>query len=126
MYYVYIAIFSALGGMSRYGISLLINANNFPIATLVVNLLGSFLLAIIMQYFAENVDVPPQLIAGLGTGFVGSFTTFSSFSVENIHLLMNGQYFLAISYIVVSLCGGLLFAGVGYKVSWILVKRRGL
>ncbi|WP_239255700.1 fluoride efflux transporter CrcB [Listeria ilorinensis] len=117
MFYLYVGVFSALGGMSRYAISLILPATTFPIATLTVNLLGCFLLAIVNQMLAENEKIPAALIAGMGTGFVGAFTTFSSFSVDNIRLLTAGHYGIAISYMVISMVGGLLMVQLGYKVA---------
>ncbi|WP_099221550.1 fluoride efflux transporter CrcB [Listeria costaricensis] len=117
MFYLYVGVFSALGGMSRYAISLILPAATFPAATLTVNLLGCFLLAIVNQILAENEKIPAALVAGMGTGFVGAFTTFSTFSVDNIRLLMAGHYGTAISYMLISLIGGLLMAALGYLVA---------
>ncbi|WP_167629894.1 fluoride efflux transporter CrcB [Listeria valentina] len=117
MYLLYIAIFSALGGMARYGVSLILPSDTFPLATLAVNLLGCFLLALITQSFAKHTRFSQEMITAMGTGFVGSFTTFSSFSVENIHLLQAGAYAEAFLYIAISLIGGLAAAALGYKVS---------
>ncbi|WP_088839164.1 MULTISPECIES: CrcB family protein [unclassified Listeria] len=117
MYFLYVGIFSALGGMTRYGISLLIGGNAFPAATLTVNLVGCFLLAVVTQAVATNPKVRPELVAGLGTGFIGAFTTFSSFSVENIQLLQSEHISIAALYIGISLLGGLAFAKLGYFFS---------
>ncbi|EMG27476.1 camphor resistance protein CrcB [Listeria fleischmannii 1991] len=117
MYFLYVGIFSALGGMTRYGVGLLLTGYTFPVATLVVNLVGCFLLAVVTQVVAANPKVPKELVAGMGTGFVGAFTTFSSFSVENIELLQAGQIGVAGLYIGISLIGGLAFAKLGYIFS---------
>lgn len=103
--------------MARYGTGLLIPNDAFPFATLCVNILGCFLLAVITQAFAEHTRFSQEVITAVGTGFVGSFTTFSSFSVENIHLLQVGHYGAAFTYMSVSFIGGLAAAAFGYYVA---------
>ena len=96
-----VAVGGFFGAMSRFGLSNLLKGrypSTFPYATLIINLLGSFLLGFL---FGANVDSTWRLL--LGTGFMGAFTTFSTFKLENVQLFiqrkwkMNGIY-LAISY----------------------------
>ena len=58
----------------------------------------------------------PHILAGIGTGLVGSFTTFSTFSVETVTLIQHETWTLAILYVFLSLFGGLLMSWLGYKV----------
>ncbi|KRM71477.1 fluoride efflux transporter FluC [Lacticaseibacillus brantae] len=105
-----VAGFGALGGSLRYAIGLLING---PAATLVVNLVGSFCLALITYWLGPMSDLPDWAITGLGTGLIGAFTTFSTFSLDSLHLLTRSMW-LGLAYMMVSLAGGFLLAGLGY------------
>ncbi|MBR0599013.1 CrcB family protein [Clostridiales bacterium BAD-6] len=100
--------------MSRYGINLLLSSDGFPFHTLLVNILGCFLLALAIEYLSAIPKIPHQLVSGLGTGFLGAFTTFSAFSAENAHLLLEGSYTIAALYIISSLIGGFFSAGLGF------------
>lgn len=124
MYYIYLFIFGMLGALARYGVSVLMGAGNFPLATLTVNLLGCFLLAFLTQYIAKVVSISSKFISVIGTGFIGSFTTFSAFALESSSLIQSGEYVLAGMYIVISLFGGLLVTLLGYRLSVIMLIRR--
>lgn len=114
MEFVYLIVFSFLGGMTRWIISSLFTAQGFPFTTLAINLSGCFLLAFIVQGIANFSFFSKDLITGLGTGFVGSYTTFSTFTIESIHFLQEGNIQYFIIYLTVSLFGGLLAARLGY------------
>jgi len=126
MYYFYVAIFGALGAATRYWISNILEAGLFPYNTLLINIIGCFLLAIIFRYLATFSIISKTLITGLGTGFMGSFTTFSAFSVQTANLILDKNYIIAGLYIVSSLVGGFLSAGLGVYVSDKLIARREL
>ncbi len=118
MIYLWIGIAGMSGAMLRYLISVLLLADSlFPWATLTINLLGSFLLAWLTSYVFKKVRLSPHLSTAIGTGFVGSFTTFSTLSVETISLFQDGHNFLAMVYVLVSLFGGLTMSHLGFKVS---------
>ncbi|ENJ8707085.1 fluoride efflux transporter CrcB [Listeria innocua] len=123
MYFLYVGIFGALGGMCRYAMNLWLAGGDFPYATLAVNLIGCFLLAFIMPFLAEKSRISLVLLNGIGTGFIGAFTTFSAFSVDTIELLQQGEVVLAISYILVSLIGGLVMVKFGRSFSNKLLRR---
>ncbi|EAD5867759.1 MULTISPECIES: fluoride efflux transporter CrcB [Listeria] len=123
MYFLYVGIFGALGGMCRYAMNLWLGGGDFPYATLAVNLIGCFLLAFIMPFLAEKSRISLVLLNGIGTGFIGAFTTFSAFSVDTIELLQQGEVVLAISYILVSLIGGLVMVKFGRRFSNKLLRR---
>lgn len=126
MYYLYVALFGALGAASRYWISDMLDAGLFPYNILIINIIGSFLLAVIFRYLASFSMISNSLITGLGTGFIGSFTTFSSFSVETANLILDKHYMIAGLYIVLSFVGGFLAAGLGVYVSNRLIVRKEL
>lgn len=124
MYYLSIAIFGAIGAVSRYWLGLIIGASELPYNTLIINVIGCFLLAVVIRYLATLPKLSSHLISGLGTGLIGSFTTFSTFSAENAKLIMNGDYFTALLYTVFSIIGGFLSAGLGFVLSDRLIERR--
>lgn len=126
MYYLYVAIFGALGAAARYWISNTLDAGLFPYNTLMINIIGCFLLAIIFRYLASFSMITSTLITGLGTGFIGSFTTFSAFSMETANLFLGKYYIIAASYTAASLVGGFLSAGLGLFISNKLIARREL
>ncbi|EGC2947716.1 fluoride efflux transporter CrcB [Listeria monocytogenes] len=123
MYFLYVGIFGALGGMCRYAMNLWLGGGDFPSATLVVNLIGCFLLAFLMQFLAEKSRISLVILNGIGTGFIGAFTTFSAFSVDTIQLIQNGAWVLAISYVLASFIGGLIMVKLGRMLSNKLLNR---
>lgn len=116
--------FAFIGGGLRELLELL-----FPMTaqwfatTIVINVCGAFLLAMINFWLANRLPLPSELILGLGTGMIGAFTTFSSFSLECIKLLTTGHTMIVISYLAVSLIGGILAALGGKRLAtWLLVR----
>lgn len=126
MYYLYVAFFGALGATARYWISITLESGAFPYNTLLINVTGCFLLAVIIKYLATLPKLSNALVNGLGTGLIGSFTTFSTLSVQTSNLILNGYYYTAGFYILTSLIGGFLSAGLGLYVSSKLLARREL
>ena len=112
----FIAAGGAAGALLRYGASgvaySLLGAK-FPWGTLSVNLLGSLCIGLLWAVF-ENVEVSPNLRAGLLIGLLGAFTTFSTFSLETLNLLGQKQYVAAGLNVVVSCVLGvaMVFAGM--------------
>ncbi|EDP7543259.1 fluoride efflux transporter CrcB [Listeria monocytogenes] len=123
MYFLYVGIFGALGGMCRYAMNLWLGGGDFPSATLAVNLIGCFLLAFLMQFLAEKSRISLVILNGIGTGFIGAFTTFSAFSVDTIQLIRNGAWVLALSYVLASFIGGLIMVKLGRMLSNKLLNR---
>jgi CrcB protein len=102
----YIAIGSALGGVSRYlvgGVVQRATGAGFPTGTLLVNVTGSFLLGLFLRYGLETPTLTPELRAFLTIGFCGGYTTFSTFSYEAVALLEDGQWSRAAFYMGASL-----------------------
>ncbi|RKD93391.1 fluoride efflux transporter FluC [Halopiger aswanensis] len=96
----------AIGAVLRHQVSLRLSSERFPWPTLVVNVLGSFVFA--LAIFAGAGDSALRL---LGTGICGSFTTFSSFSVETVQLYERGERWLAVANAAGNLV--LSLAGIG-------------
>ena len=106
-----------IGAIGRYSISIIFNeVNVFPYATLFTNLIGCFLLSFLLNYDKVNQRLSSGTRAALGTGIIGSFTTFSTFSLETVQL-WNNHLWLAFTYILLSICGGLIFCYIGFKLA---------
>lgn len=95
----------ALGAISRYAVGLWLSHDRFPVATLAVNVLGSFFLGLI-TFAGSGSDV----VLFLGVGATGSFTTYSSFSFQTVRLWETGDRFRAATYAALTLVLGLLAA----------------
>jgi fluoride exporter len=105
-----------LGALTRYGIGEWIQTNKgFPLGTLLINLLGCFFLGWFLTFITNRKNIKPELTLLIGTGFIGSFTTFSTFSVETILLFQNGETAYGVLYILISIILGVLMAYFGLK-----------
>ncbi len=110
----------ALGTLARYGLQGVVQERTgltFPYGTLVVNLIGCFLLGGVAQYGLTHLTIPPEWRIGITAGFFGAFTTFSTFSWETIRLLEDGEWMRASMYIVASVAGGLMFVFFGMRIA---------
>jgi CrcB protein len=111
-----VAIASALGGLTRYVLGGFIAraGASFPWETLVINATGSFLLGLLFTLFVEVAATPTWLRAGILVGFLGSYTTFSTFSLESFRLIEDGAYASAFANLFGSLLVGLaaVYAGI--------------
>lgn len=97
-----------LGSGARYLISRWLGdapGERFPYGTLIVNLVGSFLIALVLELALRRQTLPPTLTLGLTTGFMGGFTTYSAFNYQTTALALNGAWARAIVNVVVTLVG---------------------
>lgn len=118
--YFAIAVGGVFGCWARYGMTRLIEGiwgRDFPYATLSINVLGSFLMGFLFIETLERVSMTPELRAGILTGFLGGFTTFSTFSMESILLFEQGESAMAVLYVVSSVLIGLLAAFGGAYIA---------
>jgi CrcB protein len=109
MHWIAVAVGGAFGAVARYAISTWIfdsTSHKFPYATLSVNVLGSFVMGIFFVLILEKGLLPPEWRGVLMIGFLGAFTTFSTFSLDALGLWQNGHLFLALVYALgtVGLC----------------------
>ncbi|MEG0252413.1 MAG: fluoride efflux transporter CrcB [Christensenellaceae bacterium] len=103
-----------IGVIGRYGAGLLVNKLvSFPIGTLLINFIGSFLIGIMFELSSCGVFTNEKMAAAITVGVLGGFTTFSTFSLETLNLLEGGYALQAIINIVasVALCVLAVFLG---------------
>jgi fluoride exporter len=103
--YIAIAIFGTLGCWARYGMTNLVQTiygRDFPYATLSINVGGSFLMGFLFVETLERLTISPVLRTGILTGFIGGYTTFSTFEMEILLLTEHGATFKAILYLALS------------------------
>lgn len=126
MIYITIGLFGMIGALLRYYLGVTIQMGwiySFPLGTLIINCLGAFILGW-FTFFVSQLKCPEWFRLGFGVGLIGSFTTFSTFSVETFTLLNEGKILNAILYVFLSLLGGLLFSFLGYRMS--IYMRKGV
>ena len=106
------------GSIARYLLSYFLNKNNtthFPWATFIANSVGCLLIGFLFGYIQKNNLQNETLKLLLITGFCGGFTTFSTFSLENIQFIQNQNYNLALIYTLASISVGFLAVIIGFK-----------
>lgn len=115
---VAVGIGGFFGAILRYIIGEWIHTENgFPLGTLIINLAGCFFLAWFFTITAKRWNINPKLRLGIGTGFVGAFTTFSTFSIETLNLIVHHQMIFAFTYVLLSIIGGIGLAFAGAKLA---------
>ncbi|MBX6395362.1 MAG: CrcB family protein [Alicyclobacillaceae bacterium] len=121
-----LALGGALGSLCRYVFSSWQPAAGWPWATFLINLSGAYILALFLTLAIEAWALPAAVRLGFGTGFVGAYTTFSTFVWEAWRLHAQGQTWLAVLYVHLSAAGGLLLAYGGHRtaIAW-MQRRRG-
>ena len=114
-----VAIGGVLGAWSRWGLGFFLNAlwPSLPPGTLVANLVGGFLIGFFIELFSLHKEIPPEAALLVNTGFMGTLTTFSTFSAEAVTLLAQGQYIWALCHITIHLVGSLILTVLGILTS---------
>lgn len=123
-----VAAGGALGSIARYGLSHALPARGgWPVGTLTENLVGAFLLGLLLAVLLRRGHETPRrrwLRLTLGTGVLGGFTTYSAFALELHGLLADGRGWLALGYALVSVVGGTLMCLAGVAVARSLPRPR--
>ena len=126
-----IMIAGSLGALSRWGVGKLVRHHldsiSFlrlagPLATLFVNVLGCFLLGLAMQLLLATDAIPRSCKAAITTGFLGAFTTFSTFGYETFDYLKDGQWSIAAINVAANLTFGLLAVWAGIVLGKALIS----
>jgi fluoride exporter len=118
---------AGLGGGARHGVNLavarLAPALGFPLATVLINVLGSLLMGVLAGAFALRAEASQPLRLFLTTGILGGFTTFSTFSLDAVALWQRGETAAAALYVAASVGLGLagLVAGLALSRAWLAV-----
>ncbi len=110
----WLAVFvgGGLGSLARMGMTKALAGwvTEFPVATLLSNLLACLILGFVAGLVAQKAQLSPLLKAGITTGFCGGFSTFSTFGLESVNLLSNGKILIAGAYVIASVA--LCFVGI--------------
>jgi CrcB protein len=120
-----VSLGAAAGALARWFLGLSLNAlfPAIPPGTLVANLVGGFLIGVVIEALNAPIPMAPELRALLVTGFLGGLTTFSSFSAEVSLLLQQGRGLLAATEVLLHVCGSVALTLAGMAcVAWL---RRG-
>ena len=115
-----IGIAGLFGTLARYYLSGWADqwwGGTFPFGTLIVNLIGCLAIGFLYHATEEKFLIDPVVRSAILVGFLGGFTTFSSFAVQSFNLLGAGEIFLATANILVSNLAGLILVWVGYGIS---------
>ncbi len=116
MAFLFVALGGAVGAMGRYAISLIPIKIEFPLLTLIINIIGAVLIGFIVGITSKH-RVSDNSILFLKTGICGGFTTFSTFSLEAYNLFGEKQYMLGSLYVVLSCIGCMFGVFCGEKIS---------
>jgi CrcB protein len=109
-----------LGAVARYAIAIWIGqkwGRSFPMGTFVINVSGSFLIGLLMVLFTERYLVNPQWRLLLVVGFLGAYTTFSTFEYETGSLLKDGEWMMASLNVVGSVVAGFVALKIGEVIA---------
>lgn len=118
-----VACGAGAGALARWASGLALNQlwSGFPLGTLLVNCAGGLLIGLAMVWFARSPHEVVRLL--LVTGFLGGFTTFSSFSAESLGLLQRGDWGLATAHTLSHVLGALAFTAAGFAMGRALWMR---
>ena len=119
MTWVGVFLGGGIGSLLRYGLALGLNSpeRTIPIGTVLVNLVGCFVLGYLSSHEWIESRLSETLRLAITTGILGGFTTFSTFGLESVRLFQSGQAFYGLLYVLVSLLGGLAAALMGMKLA---------
>lgn len=120
---LWICLGGAVGTGARYLVAtwaLATFGSQFPVGTLLVNLVGSFLLALLVTLGVESSAMSPTLRLALTTGVMGGFTTYSTFSFETLRCLQEGAWGTALANVLATVFGCLLACLLGWWVGRVL------
>jgi CrcB protein len=115
MKYLWVALGGALGSIARYAVGLWIYermGTRFPYGTFVINISGCFIIGFALTILDEHIGLPPAWRLAIPIGFVGAYTTFSTFEYETLRLAQHGQAATGLLYLLLSVV-------LGYGAVWL-------
>ena len=115
-----IGIGGFFGAITRYGVALWIGqrwGRSFPLGTFVINVSGSFFIGLLMSLFTERFMVNPHWRLMLVVGFLGAYTTFSTFEYETGALVKDGEWMIAMLNVVASVIAGFVALKLGEAIA---------
>jgi fluoride exporter len=127
--YIFISMGGFIGAILRYVVrSVPIDHynGNFPFNTLIINVTGSFVLALVLTAAYSALKFNADVRLGIATGLIGAYTTFSTLCKETVSLLSKGDYFSAISYTAVSALLGIGAVYLGTVLGKIIISKKSL
>lgn len=113
--YLVVGFFGSLGAILRFAISSLKFAGTFPLATLLINLIGCLIAGLLIGFTQKSEN--HHLYTLISVGFIGSFTTFSAFGIETLSLFENKHVLLGLLNIIFNLAGGMFLVWLGKTLS---------
>jgi CrcB protein len=118
--YLIVGIGGFMGAICRYAIASWIGqrwGRSFPIGTFIINVSGSFFIGFLMSLFTERFIVNPQWRLLLVVGFLGAYTTFSTFEYETGRLIKDGEWMIALMNVIFSVVAGFGALKIGEVVA---------
>ena len=122
--YATVLVMGAIGATLRYLVELVLPTNGFPFGTLLINLVGCYIIYVVYQWFDRRLHIPHPIARGIGVGLVGAFTTLSAFCTENLALLQASEYLTFALYVSATIFGTFVASLVGWATCSLLAYRR--
>lgn len=122
--YATVLVMGAIGASLRYVLDLALPTSGFPAATLIINLVGCYIIYLVYQWFDRRVHIPHAIARGIGVGLVGAFTTLSAFCTESLSMLQAGEFLLFATYVAATVFGTFLASIAGWGTCTFLAYRK--
>lgn len=126
MDFLAVAVAGFLGAITRAAVGKAVKAlvvTVFPLGTFIINLSGCFILSFFLTLTLERLEINPKLRLAIGTGFLGAYTTFSTFAVDSVNLMKSHQIWISVAYILGTSVGCVVMAWLGVATSRVLTGR---
>lgn len=124
MKYLWVGLGGAMGSIARYLVGLLVYermGTRFPYGTFVINIAGCFVIGVLMSVLDGRLELSPAWREAMAIGFVGAFTTFSTFAYETLRTVQHGQAVTAATYVLSCVVLGLGAVWAGASLGKALV-----
>lgn len=118
--YLFIAIGGALGSMMRFWVGNEISSRlgtRFPFGTLIINISACFIIGLSLEFLNHRANLNPSWRFLVPVGFIGAYSTFSTFEWETFSNITHGAFWIGILYVAVSLIAGLIAVGLGVALA---------